>query len=878
MWQLMRDTGITTRPLFLLCVLLLFQLLHRPCFSIGGDTLSMNQTLSEGQTLVSQGSNFELGFFTKGTPLSFYLGIWYKHFAEKIMVWAANRENMFSNTFPLILEFSEDGNLILHSRFDKDPIWSTNFVSPKSNSTEAVLQDNGNFVVRDVTNPSIIYWQSFDHPTDTLLPGAKLGIDKRTSKTQVLTSWKNSEDPAPGKFSFEIDRVEKNQYFLEWNNSKRIWGTGVRNIGHSFSSSSVVADGGEYSFKFISNENESYLTYSVSNSSIFFRLVMDMSGELRLLQWFAGNWDWWVVWSQGYASCGAFGILRERFWGSFCECLPGYEPFSIEETTLLNDWSGGCVSKTPLQCENGTNINAMTDGFSKFPNTTLPENLKVLPGRGPEWCKSACMQNCSCTAYTYNSSGCLVWEGDLLFLQKLRFGINTKQDLYLKLAASDQLPNVRGDKKNLRVIIAVPVSLTLIISVGFIYCLIRRKLKQIGEEDSSEDLLLFDFSASASANAAAETNTGNNLGRSGKKDVELPLFSFASVSAATGNFSAANKLGEGGFGPVYKGNLLKGQEIAVKRLSRTSGQGLQEFKNETLLIAKLQHRNLVKLLGCCIERDENILIYEYMPNKSLDFFLFGPNKQGMLDWRTSIRIIDGIAQGLLYLHQYSRLRIIHRDLKASNILLDSEMNPKISDFGMARIFGGNESQANTNRIVGTYGYMSPEYAMEGLFSIKSDVFSFGVLLLEIMSGKKNTGFYHSDSLFLLGYAWELWSANRGVELMDPLLGNPPSATTLLRYISIGLLCVKGNANDRPTMSDVVSMLTNEYAPLPIPKEPAFFTGRGVMNTNPPLSNAENCSVNTVTLSIIEARRNDNLISYSKTFLFQIEILICLIVL
>ncbi|KAH9715534.1 Receptor-like serine/threonine-protein kinase [Citrus sinensis] len=240
--------------------------------------------------------------------------------------------------------------------------------------------------------------------------------------------------------------------------------------------------------------------------------------------------------------------------------------------------------------------------------------------------------------------------------------------------------------------------------------------------------------------------------RSKKKEVDqLPLFSFSSVSTATNTFSDTNKLGEGGFGPVYKGVLRKGDEIAVKRLSGRSEQGLREMKNEASVIAKVQHKNLVRLLGCCIDKDEKILIYEYMPNKSLDFFLFDPTKRILLDWVTRVQIIEGIAQGLLYLHQYSRVRIIHRDLKASNILLDKDMNPKISDFGMARICGGNELQANTSRIVGTYGYMSPEYALEGIFSIKSDVFSFGVLLLEIVSGKKNTGLYRTDSLNLLGY-------------------------------------------------------------------------------------------------------------------------------
>ncbi|XP_075667339.1 G-type lectin S-receptor-like serine/threonine-protein kinase At1g11330 isoform X2 [Castanea sativa] len=234
---------------------------------------------------------------------------------------------------------------------------------------------------------------------------------------------------------------------------------------------------------------------------------------------------------------------------------------------------------------------------------------------------------------------------------------------------------------------------------------------------------------------------------------ELPLFNFEMLVRATNDFHLSSKLGQGGFGPVYKGKLSDGQEIAVKRLSRTSAQGLEEFMNEVVVISKLQHRNLVRLLGCCVEGEERMLLYEYMPNKSLDAFLFDPHKERLLDWKKRFNIIEGIGRGLLYLHRDSRLRIIHRDLKASNILLDKELNPKISDFGMARIFGSDEDQANTNRVVGTYGYMSPEYAMEGRFSEKSDVFSFGVLLLEIVSGRRNTSFYNDEqSQSLLGLA------------------------------------------------------------------------------------------------------------------------------
>ncbi|KAJ6918071.1 hypothetical protein NC651_012326 [Populus alba x Populus x berolinensis] len=378
----------------------------------------------------------------------------------------------------------------------------------------------------------------------------------------------------------------------------------------------------------------------------------------------------------------------------------------------------------------------------------------------------------------------------------------------------------------------------------------KRKRLSLGKEYTGHDLLLFDFDTDPSSTNKESSSVDKRKNR-WSKNMELPLFSYESVSVATGQFS--DKLGEGGFGPVYKGKLSKGLEIAVKRLSERSGQGLEEFRNETILIAKLQHRNLVRLLGSCIERNEKMLIYEYMPNKSLDFFLFDANKGQILDWGTRIRIIEGIAQGLLYLHRYSRLRIIHRDLKPSNILLDSEMNPKISDFGMARIFGGNETQANTNRIVGTYGYMSPEYAMEGLFSIKSDVFSFGVLVLEIVSGRKNTSFYHSDSLNLLGHAWKLWNSNKALDLMDPVLGDPPSTATLLRYINIGLLCVQESPADRPTMSDVISMIVNEHVALPEPKQPAFVAGRNMAEQRPLMRSSGVPSANNMTITAIDGR-------------------------
>ncbi|KAJ1439233.1 Serine-threonine/tyrosine-protein kinase, catalytic domain [Sesbania bispinosa] len=243
-------------------------------------------------------------------------------------------------------------------------------------------------------------------------------------------------------------------------------------------------------------------------------------------------------------------------------------------------------------------------------------------------------------------------------------------------------------------------------------------------------------------------NKRNRQSKNGidKISKDFPFIDLGSIRVATKNFSDSNMLGQGGFGPVYKGILSDGQEVAIKRLSTCSEQGSEEFINEVMLIMKLQHKNLVKLLGFCVDGEEKILVYEFLPNGSLDAVLFDdPKQKARLDWNKRLDIINGIAKGILYLHEDSRLKIIHRDLKASNVLLDSDMNPKISDFGMARIFAGSEGEANTATIVGTYGYMAPEYAMEGLYSIKSDVFGFGVLLLEIITGKRNAGFYHSKN-------------------------------------------------------------------------------------------------------------------------------------
>ncbi|XP_010433941.1 PREDICTED: cysteine-rich receptor-like protein kinase 10 [Camelina sativa] len=355
-----------------------------------------------------------------------------------------------------------------------------------------------------------------------------------------------------------------------------------------------------------------------------------------------------------------------------------------------------------------------------------------------------------------------------------------------------------GNSTVLVVAIVVPIVVAVLLFIAG-YCILAKRAKK-------------SYYDTTSAYDGDDISTADSLQLDYKK-----------IQTATDDFAAGNKIGQGGFGEVYKGTLTDGTEVAVKRLSKSSGQGEVEFKNEVVVVAKLQHRNLVKLLGFCLDGEERLLVYEYVPNKSLDFFLFDPAKQGQLDWTRRYKIIGGVARGILYLHQDSRLTIIHRDLKASNILLDADMNPKIADFGMARIFGLDQTQENTSRIVGTYGYMSPEYAMHGQYSMKSDIYSFGVLVLEIISGKKNSSFYQTDGAHdLVSYAWRLWSNGTPLELVDASIADNFQRSEVVRCMHIGLLCVQEDPVERPTLSTIVLMLTSNTMTLPVPRQPGLF--------------------------------------------------------
>ncbi|XP_020250182.1 receptor-like serine/threonine-protein kinase SD1-8 isoform X1 [Asparagus officinalis] len=797
--------------------------------SVSRDTLTPNQLLSGNETLVSSDGAFSLGFFSPtNSTNNRYIGIWYTRIPVQTVIWVGNRKNRVSDPMAALM-LTSNGSLLVTDGSSKVFLSSLSMMAV--GKPVAQLLDTGNFVIRDsqITDSNSFAWQSFDHPTDTLIPGMKLGWNLTSGLNRNLTAWSSSTDPSPGNYTLALDLRGDPQLIL-WN-GHILQGRYGPWTGLHFSWLSSQVDPNNKDalvYLFVNNKEEVYYSAGVVNKSIITRLVVNALGVAERYFWRDKSWGqvWYIPSGQcdRYAPCGPYGSCVPNGYANGspnCSCLQGFEPKSPANRDS-GYISAGCVRKTKLDCR--------TDGFKTVPRTLLPDTVSATVNRtmSLDECQAACLRNCSCTGFSSadirgSGSGCIIWSMDLIDIAS---SLNGGQDFYLRLAAKDiglaaediglisSQSHKSGDAAlavSLSVVLGV---ISLLVSVA---CYAWRKLKWTrGNAFVKED------------------------------DMELPFFELVEIEAATNNFSNENKLGEGGFGPVYK--MREGQEIAVKRLSKTSLQGLGELKTEVMLMAKLQHRNLVRLLGCCLEGDERILIYEFMPNKSLDTFLFDEEKVALLDWRMRYQIILGIARGLLYLHQDSRLRIIHRDLKAGNILLDKDMIPKISDFGLARLFGEDETETQTRRVVGTYGYMPPEYALNGIFSVKSDVFSFGVLVLEIISGRRNKGVYLSAAEeYLLGKAWTLWKEGNGLQLIDASLDASVFMTEILRCMKVGLLCVQEQPEDRPIMPSVVLMLGSDHAFLPEPKQPGFMARVSPTESQPLVK--ESSSINGLTLTM-----------------------------
>ncbi|KAI4967634.1 hypothetical protein ZWY2020_020468 [Hordeum vulgare] len=703
-------------------------------------------------------------------------------------------------------------------------LWrTTNNVTTGGDGAVALLLEAGNFVLQSRNFTQI--WQSYDHPTDTILPSFKLWANYKAHTAVRLVAWKGPQDPSTGKFFLSRDPGTGLQVLTLRGRSK-YWRSGLWN-------GAEASDKNGFMWSQIVDDGETiYSTYNTGNSSARrSHWKLDYNGNLMLRIW--SGQSWMPLFKRPdsgcrrYGSCGPFGYCD--MFDKICRCLDGFQPADGFGAIP----SRGCVRMESLTCRG--------DHFLTLPEMKVPDKFVYVRNRSFEECTADCERDCSCTAYAYTNlssivatggpSRCLIWTGELVDSEKAgMLGGN----LYLRLAGSqERSPAVNNTKSGVGVVfkIALPVIFVLLTLICiYLVCIWKPKGIQVKNETLKRPAL---------------EHLDQNL--------EFRSIRFQDIATATNSFHDTNVLGKGGFGKVYKGTLEDGKEVAVKRLSKGSDQGIEHFRNEVVLIAKLQHKNLVRLLGCCIHEDEKLLIYEYLPNKSLDQFLFDIARKSMLDWPKRFNIIKGVARGLMYLHQDSRTTIIHRDLKPSNILLDVQMNPKISDFGMARIFGGNEQQESTRRVVGTYGYMSPEYAMEGIFSVKSDTYSFGILLLEIVSGLKISSPHHlvMDFSNLISCAWNLWADGKVKDFVDAAVMESYSLDEVSKCIHVGLLCVQDSSSARPHMSSVVSMLDSEATPRAAPKQPMYFAQINY-ETSDATEDLEN-SANGVSLTALEGR-------------------------
>ncbi|KAI3728802.1 hypothetical protein L6452_17445 [Arctium lappa] len=750
----------------LMGVLLLLYFSLTVCFSSGADTLYANQSLSGDQTIISKGENFVLGFFTPGNSSNYYIGIWYKKISSNppTIVWVANRETPVSDRFKSELRII-DGNLVLlnESNFQ---IWSTNVTTTTTNSNSAVviIHDDGNLVLTDRSNSVETTWQSFDHPVNTWLPGSKLAYDNRTKKSQLLTSWKSRENPDVGLFSLELDPLEK-AYISKWNNSNQYWTSGAWN-DRIFSGVPEMSLNYIYNFSFFSNENESYFTYSVYDPSIISRFVMDGSGLVQQQTWLEPLKQWNTFWSQPrtrcqvYAICGSFGTCRETGL-PFCSCLTGFKP-SSESDWNQSDFSGGCVKKTNLSCGR----NAESPEFLMIRVMDLPPNSSVAVGSSGE-CRTNCLNNCSCNAYSFVNNQCSVWDGELLNISE---DDSNGKTIYVKVASKD-LPHHKKSKE-VHVSTVVGSVAGVVFVLGLIMLIIYRRKRSLAGKTTMEGLLV--------------------------------AFVYRDLQTATKNFS--DKLGGGGFGSVFKGVLRDSSVVAVKKLESMS-QGEKQFRSEVSTIGTTQHVHLVRLRGFCAEGNNKLLVYDYMPNGSLDSHLFHEKQDNLLNWKTRYEIALGTARGLVYLHEKCRDCIIHCDIKPENILLDADFCPKIADFGLAKLVGRDFSRVLTT-LRGTRGYLAPEWLSGVAVTAKADVFSYGMLLFELVNGKRNAERSQDSRGTFFPYlaASVVMVGGDILSLLDSRLNREASIEEVTKIFKVAFWCIQDEEESRPSMSMVEQIL------------------------------------------------------------------------
>ncbi|CAN6237872.1 unnamed protein product [Urochloa humidicola] len=741
-----------------------------------------------------------------------YVGIQYNQISAHDVVWVANREAPITDLDSSQLSISKDGNMVILDRRNNNtsPIWSTNVTSIGSVPTVVVgvILDTGNLILAEASNTSAVLWQSFDHFSDTWLPGGKLGRrNKLTGETDRLVAWRGSNDPSPSMFSLELDPRGTSQYLLNWNGSVQYWSSGNWSAAaHIFAgvpemTAADASHGFPYTFGYVDAGDASYFTYHVDDDAVVAHFRMDVAGQIKFLMWVAGGGggggEWQQFWSQPkahcdvHALCGPSGLCTENAL-PFCSCPRGFRQRRPLEWRR-GDYASGCARSAGLRrC--GGNGKQEQDRFYAMADVKLPSDgrsVAAAAATSGSDCELACLGSCSCTAYAYNGS-CWVWHGDWVNLRDMSgIGTGTGDTIWIRLAASEFTSSAGEEGRGRRMLVVAGI--VVVVAAATIIALV----------------------------AVIATRRTMKASRRVVQGSFLVAFTYRDLQLVTKNFS--EKLGAGAFGSVFKGSLgadASPSPVAVKKLEGDL-QGEKQFRAEVSTLGTVQHVNLIRLLGFCSEGTRRLLVYEHMPNGSLDKHLFGASHRVLLSWGTRYQLALGIARGLQYLHEKCRDCIIHCDIKPENILLDGTFSPKVADFGLAKLVGRDFSRVLTT-MRGTVGYLAPEWIAGTAITPKADVFSYGMLLFELVSGRRNAEQRPDGTVdfFPATAAGMLFRGESDLAgAVDSRIRADADMAEVERACKVACWCVQDDESARPGMGTVVQVLEGllELNVPPIPR-------------------------------------------------------------
>lgn len=786
------------------------------CGCIDGVRVGVGSRLlaSDGNSWVSDNGTFAFGFTPSDTQDRFLLGIWFAELpGDPSVVWSANRNAAV--TKDAILELDTTGNLVLMDR--NAVVWASN--TSGAGVESAYMLESGNFVLYTANRHPA--WQSFEHPTDTLLPNQPL-TESMELTSSVLPSQggyyalKMLQQPTslslaltynlPETYNASLSQAYMNYSYWSGPDISNVTGDVIAVLDEAGSFGIVYGDsanGAVYVYK--NDGDDSGLSSSVNQSnsnmrlSVIWKLIIESNGNVRLYRWdndVNGSRQWVPEWAAVSNPCDITGIcgngicsLDRSKTNASCTCLPGTskagsESHCFENSSLI----GKC---DPRNNNNQTHefkiatvqqTNYYFSGFSVIANYSDIDTVSQ--------CGDACLSDCECVASVYGleDENPYCWV-----LRSLDFGgfEDTASTLFVKVRANASLgpgnggarpsDSSQGSGIATKKILILPIVLTMAILIGLLCLLLyynihrRRYLKKAMEMSS----IL----------SGAPMN-----------------FSYRELQTYTSNFSQL--LGAGGFGSVYKGTVADGTLVAVKKLDRVLPHGQREFITEVNTIGSMHHMNLVRLCGYCSEGSQRLLVYEFMKNGSLDKWIF-PSFQcrdRLLDWQTRFNIAIATAKGIAYFHEQCRNRIIHCDIKPENILLDDNFCPKVSDFGLAKLMGREHSQVVT-MVRGTRGYLAPEWISNRPVTVKADVYSYGMLLLEIVGGRRNLDMsFDAEDFFYPGWAFKEMTNGTPIKVADRRLEGAVEEEELARALKVAFWCIQDEVFTRPSMGEVVKML------------------------------------------------------------------------